>query len=148
MRSPGSFFGAILRCMGDGFTKAAGVRILKASGNVLIGWGVVSKVNGVPLVDRQGDHIPEAALYDAVKEFSKGDRPALLQHGGEPMGRMIFSFPMTDDVKKSLGIQCEKSGWLVGVEASPEVIAKFDDGDLTGFSIGGRLHEFSEDVYE
>ena len=133
--------------MTDQFQKNAEVQIVKAAGNVLIGWGVVSKVNGRPLVDRQGDHIPEAALYDAVKEFSKGERPALLQHGGEPMGRMIFSFPLTDDVKKSLGIVCEKSGWLVGVECSADVISKFDDGDLTGFSIGGRLHEFTEDEY-
>ena len=126
------------------FQKAASVKFVKQAGNVLIGWAVVSKQDGENLVDRQSDHIPEAALYDAVLKYSKGERKVLKQHNGEPVGKVIFSMPLTSDVQKALGIQSSLTGWAVGVEASPSVIAKFDSGDLTGFSIGGRLHEFTQ----
>ena len=125
------------------FTKAHDVKFVKAQGNVLIGWAVVSKKDGENLVDRQNDHIPEDALYKAVLQFSKSGGKVLQQHGGEPVGKVLFSMPLTQDVQKALGIQSSLTGWAVGVEASPEVIAKFDSGDLTGFSIGGRLHEYS-----
>ena len=126
------------------FTKAHDVKFTKAGGNVLIGWAVVSKSDGGDLVDRQGDHIPESALYDAVRKFAKSGQKVLQQHRGEPVGKMLFSMPLTSDVQKALGIQSNLTGWAVGVEVSPEVIKQYDDGDLTGFSIGGRLHEFTQ----
>ena len=129
--------------MSEQFTKAGSVKFLKAQGNVLIGWAVVSKQGGEDLVDRQNDHIPEDALYSAVLKFSKAGGKVLQQHKGEPIGKVVFSMPLTSDVQKALGIQSNLTGWAVGVEASPSVIKQYDDGDLTGFSIGGRLHEFS-----
>ena len=131
--------------MSEQFNKADALdlKFHKAAGNVLLGWAVVSKRDGENLVDRQGDHIPEDALYNAVLKFSKGDQKVLRQHGGEPVGKVIYSMPLTSDVQKALGIQSNLTGWAVGVEASPAVLELFDKGDLTGFSIGGRLHEFS-----
>ena len=126
------------------FTKAHDVRFTKKAGNVLVGWAVVSKKDGGDLVDRQGDHIPEDALYKAVLKFSKSGGKVLQQHGGEPIGKVVFSMPLTSDVQKALGISSTLTGWAVGVEATPAVIAKFESGDLTGFSIGGRLHEYTQ----
>ena len=58
---------------------------------------------------------------------------------GEPVrdGDVVFSFPLTTEVAKALGITTGKTGWLVAVKPSPAVLAKYKSGDYKGFSIGG-----------
>jgi hypothetical protein len=52
-------------------------------------------------------------------------------------GGVVFSFPLTEDIAKSLGIACDRTGWLVALRPSAAVLAKFESGEYRGFSIGG-----------
>ena len=106
---------------------------------ILLGWGAVSTENGKPVVDRQGDYIPDSALLNAVAKFHKAGPTILRQHQGEPVGELVFSFPFTAEIAKSLGIPPTKTGWLIGVRANDEILKAFDEGEVSGFSIGGML---------
>lgn len=104
---------------------------------LVFGWGIVCKQNGQEYFDRQGDHIPEDAMLEAVTDFAMSARIAGDMHKTED-GVVVHSFPLTEEIAKSLGIACATSGWLVAVKPSPEVLKKFQSGEYTGFSIGGK----------
>lgn len=105
---------------------------------LVFGWASVAKENGEILVDTDGDTITEEALLKAASEFATG--PALDSHAGESMGAVTV-FPLTTDIAKSLGITTEKTGLLCMMKPSPEVFAKYQTGEYTGFSIGGTASE-------
>lgn len=105
---------------------------------VIIGFAMVSKVNGREYVDVQGHHIPEDVMMKAAVDFMSGDRPALDMHGGEPVGQVLFGFPLTQDVADALQIETRKTGFLVGMKPrDKKMLKKFLRGEYTGFSIGG-----------
>lgn len=109
---------------------------------IIFGYGIVCKIDGEDYFDFQGDHIPEESMLKAVTDFMKNSRVAKEMHEGDQVGTTLFSFPMTDEIAKSLGIIVEKTGWLVGIKPdNPEILEKFRDGTFTGFSIGGRYIE-------
>jgi len=55
---------------------------------------------------------------------------------------VVFLFPLTSELAKAFEIKTERTGVMVGIKPSPEVLAKFESGEYTGFSIGGeRLDE-------
>jgi len=108
---------------------------------IVFGYVIVSAINGVPYFDLQGDHIPETAMLKAAYTFMSGDRPALVQHSGDlsnPQGRVVFAFPMTDDIAKAMGIVVEKTGLIVGIKFDTETMQKYKNGVYKGFSIGGK----------
>ena len=112
---------------------------------IIFGYGIVCKINGEDYFDQHDDHIPEESMLKAVTDFMKNSRIAKEMHDGEQVGTTLFSFPMTGDIAKSLGITVEKTGWLIGVQPDdPETLEKFKDGTFTGFSIGGKYVENSE----
>jgi hypothetical protein len=96
------------------------------------------------------DHITEQAMIEGVTEFMKSQRVATEDHerddDDEPVqkGMVVHSFPLTEAIAKSLGIDTEKTGWLVAMEPDPEVFKRFEAGELTQFSIGGRVHREKE----
>lgn len=109
---------------------------------LVIGWAIISKIDGEPYFDTQGDHIPEAAMLEATLDFMESARIAKEMHEGDKKGDIVFGFPLTTEIAKSLGIKTAKTGFLIGFKpASPEILAKFKDGTYTGFSIGGRVTE-------
>ena len=116
---------------------------------VVFGYAIVSRERGpdgalMQHFDVQGDHIPEDAMLEATLEFMDGDRPSLAMHRGGPVGRVVFGFPLTEDVAEAMSIRPERTGFIVGVRPSPEVLRRFESGELTGFSIGGRRIEDEE----
>ena len=114
---------------------------------LVFGYAIVSKIGNDEYFDLHGDHIPEDVMLEAAHDFMKGDRTALEMHGGESVGKIVFAYPMTSDIAKSLGITVEKTGLIIGMEPNEEVLAKFDSGEYTGFSIGGTasFQEVDED---
>ena len=57
-------------------------------------------------------------------------------------GDVVFLFPLTSELAKAFEIKTERTGIMVGIKPSPAVLAKFESGEYTGFSIGGqRLEE-------
>ena len=103
------------------------------------------------------DHITEKAMLEGVTEFMKSARIATEMHerelddDGEQVlddegraipvkkGVVVHSFPLTEDIAAALGIECQKTGWIVAMQPDAEMLKKFQDGTLKQFSIGGRV---------
>lgn len=108
---------------------------------LVFGFAVISKVNGEPYFDKQGDHIPEDAMIEAATDFMSKSRAAREMHRGPDAGQVLYAFPLTEDIAKALGIETPKTGLLIGMKPNPEHLSKFEDGTYTGFSIGGDYLE-------
>jgi hypothetical protein len=74
----------------------------------------------------------------------ENSRIAKEMHQGEPKGSVVFAFPLTTDIAKSLGITTERTGLLIAMKPTAAVLEKFRDGTYTGFSIGGAYGEMEE----
>jgi len=60
-------------------------------------------------------------------------------HEGEQIGQVIHSWPVTDEIAKSVGIESDREGWLVAFKVYDEEIwKKVKSGELSAFSIGGK----------
>lgn len=106
---------------------------------LVFGWAIVSKVNGEPYYDSQGDFIPEDAMLKAAADFMANSRMAKEMHAGSKKGSVVFAWPMTADIAKAMGIETKQTGLMIAMKPdSPEMLAKFKSGEFTGFSIGGR----------
>lgn len=106
---------------------------------IVYGWGNVVTKSGEPVVDLQGDVILPEELVSATTEFMKSaDRHSLNMHKGSPIGQVVHSFPLTYEIAKSLGIETENEGWLVGVYIADDTTwSQVKKGELSAFSIGG-----------
>jgi hypothetical protein len=106
---------------------------------IIYGWGSVVTEKGIPVVDLQGDVIEAETLVKAVNEFMEHVRIGKTMHEGEATGQVIHSLPVTDEICKALGIQCEREGWVVAYKVyDDEVWKRVKSGELKAFSIGGR----------
>jgi hypothetical protein len=117
----------------------------EASRRLVFGFAIVSKVNGADYYDLQDEHIPEGVMLDAALDFAKSARVALEQHQGDQVGTMPFIFPLTTEIAQALGIETAKTGMIVAMQADDATFKRFESGELTGFSIGGRGITVDED---
>lgn len=111
---------------------------------LVFGWAIVCTEDGDPYFDVQGDHIPEYSMVKAATDFMLHSRAAKEMHQGDETGQILYAFPMTSDIAKALGIETKRTGLLIGMRPSPEVLGKFRDGTYTGFSIGGAYLQNEE----
>lgn len=124
-------------------SKANVVKVDESLG-LVFGFAIVSNVDGEPYYDSQGDHIPEESMLKAATDFMSNSRVAKEMHAGTQMGTVVFAFPLTTDIAKSLGIETGKTGLLIAMQPEASVLAKFKDGTYTGFSIGGSYGEVDQ----
>ena len=130
------------------FATAAQVCKVDEKLGLVFGYAMVCKVKGEDYFDTQGDHIPEDTMLRVLTKFMQGDGIAKEMHTGEQVGKYVFAFPLTTEIAKSLDIQTEKTGALVAMKPeSDDLLRKFRDGVLTGFSIGG-INPVYEEVVE
>lgn len=123
------------------------VNVTKVDTNLglVLGWAIISKVDGKDYFDLQGDHIPEDVMLKAATDFMANSRSAKAMHAGPDRGSILFAFPMTTEIAKAFGIDTGgKTGLMVAAKFDSDVLAKFSDGSYTGFSIGGFYGEFEE----
>lgn len=111
---------------------------------LVFGFAIVSTADGQPYYDVQGDYIPEDAMLKAATDFMENSRIAKEMHQGDAKGSVVFAFPLTAEIAKSLGITTQKTGLLIAMKPTPEVLTKFKDGSYTGFSIGGSYGDIEE----
>lgn len=127
---------------GDAFLKAEVVKVDSELG-LVFGWGIVCKVDGEPYFDSQHDHIPEDSMLKATADFMLSSRMSgdlhARDHERQPIqdGDVVFSFPLTTETAKAMGITSSRTGWMVAIKPSTSVLAKYKSGEYTGFSIGG-----------
>lgn len=125
------------------FVKAEVVKVDESLG-LVFGWALVCTEKGEDHYDLQGDHIPENVMVAATTEFMKNARVAKEMHQGDQIGAIVHSFPLTKDIAEAMGIQTEKTGWMVAMAPEKGVLQKFSDRVYTGFSIGGGCEYIEE----
>lgn len=108
---------------------------------IVFGWASVIVKNGVPVVDTQNDSISSEELLNSTTEFMKDARASHLMHTEKRIGSVIHSFPLTYEIAKSLGIESDQYGWIVGVHVEDDATWNHvKTGDLASFSIGGNAN--------
>ena len=136
--------------MSEEFTTEAQVCKVDAELGLVFGFGIVSMENGEPYFDKQGDHIPEESMLEAAADFMLNSRVSGDMHqkdedgGAQVDGQVVFAFPLTTEVAKAFDITTPRTGLMVAIKPSPDVLSKFKDGTYTGFSIGGTRIEDEE----
>jgi hypothetical protein len=135
------------------------VEKVDSSLGVVLGWAIVSKVNGEDYydlnVDHEGphkgkrvpEHIPEDVMAKCGLDFVDAGAIGNEMHEGPDVGSYPFVFPMTSDAfAKLFGVDDvpPKTGLLVGYRPPADVLAKFKTGEYTGFSIEGRRISYEE----
>ena len=123
--------------MSTEFERSSEVFKVDESLGLVFGFAIISKVDGEPYFDVQGDHIPEDAMLKAATDFMASSRAAKEMHRGDAVGQVLYAFPLTEEIAKSLDIITPRTGLLIGMRPGPEAVAKFKDGTYKGFSIGG-----------
>lgn len=119
------------------FLQATDIVKVDESLGLVFGFAIVSKIDGQPYFDSQGDHIPDDAMLKAATDFMQEARVAKEMHRGDQVGEVVFAFPLTEDVAKSLSIETRANGLLIAMRPNADVLEKFKSGEYTGFSIGG-----------
>lgn len=109
-----------------------------------VGYAIVCKDAGEPYVDLQGDYITESAMLEAALDFAENSRVAKEDHDGDAAGSVPMIFPLTAEIAKALEIEATKTGLLIAMKPSADMLEKFESGELSGFSIGGRLTGYEE----
>lgn len=116
------------------------------------GWANVSKLNGIPVVDRQGDYVAIEDIEDAAYHYVKHSRVGGDMHrrvGGKSVGTIdrphqvatLVESMVFDDAKcDALGLPEEfPRGWWIGMHVDDdEAWEMAKDGRRTGFSIHGK----------
>lgn len=113
---------------------------------LVFGFAIVCKEGGKPYYDLHDDHIPEEEMMKAALDFMENSQIAKEMHDGDQVGTVVFAWPMTTAVAKAFGIRTKKTGLMIAMKPSEEVLEKFKDGTYTGFSIGGVGVRYAEDV--
>lgn len=108
---------------------------------IVFGFGMICKEVKDGMVkeyyDMDNQIVPEDVMTKSVSEYMEGGRINNNGHTPNDVGIVVHSFPLTEDIAKSLGIQSNYYGWLVGVKPDADTLAKFKSGDYRGFSIEG-----------
>ena len=101
---------------------------------VVFGWAVVSTIKGEEYFDLQNESVPVEVVAKAIAD-APGRVVCKVQHSGEQEGEIVYAMPVFDG--GDLVSKSEKTGLYVGAKFAEDILAKFADGSLTGFSIAG-----------
>jgi hypothetical protein len=134
----------------DKFETTAQVCKVDAGLGLVFGFAIICTKNGQPYFDTQDDNIPDDAMLKAATDFMQSERVQGNMHqldgSGNPIpdGSVVFAFPLTSDIAKAMDIECDKTGLMVAIKPSPDILEKYQSGEYTGFSIGGHRVEDEE----
>ena len=121
----------------DTIRKSYDVLKVDVEHGIVFGFCLVSKVDGLPYVDVQDEHVTEDAMLKAAIDYADRSRVAGEMHKVEKRGEVLFNFPLTQEIADRLGIVTKQTGWIIGMRPDAEMLEGFTSGRLTGFSIGG-----------
>lgn len=124
------------------FTFTTEVLKVSAELGIVFGWAVICSKNEERYFDLQDDHATEQAIIKGALDFMLHSRKAKEMHWRSDAGEIPLAWPLTADVKKAFGIQCDKTGLMIAMKPDTEMFEKFKSGELTGFSIGGYCDEY------
>lgn len=112
------------------------IKTLK-SRNLVFGHLIVCKVKGEEYRDCDLTVVPEDVMLDGALEWARSVKVADVMHGEDAGGGTHpFLFPMTTEVAKAYGWDNpEKTGLMVAQQVDDATFARFESGELTGFSV-------------
>tara|TARA_R110000868_G_scaffold265580_2_gene524469 strand:- start:567 stop:1016 length:450 start_codon:yes stop_codon:yes gene_type:complete len=106
---------------------------------IVWGWAYVSTVKGVVSVDHSQESVSPEVLVKAATNFMLSVRTAKAMHQGDSVGEVVHSFPLTNELGKSLGVSSDREGWIICMKIHDEKVwQSVKSGELSAFSIGGR----------
>lgn len=118
---------------------------------LVFGWGQVTKERtekGLEdFYDSDNDCFAEEGLVEAWDGLMSEGRVLKANHHGEQVGDVVFAFPLTEDIAKSLGFDVDtlpRTGTIVGVRPQSDIFAKYESGEWDSFSVGGEIIEMEE----
>lgn len=92
--------------------------------------------------DTQGHHIPESEMLKASIEFAQQvavtKAASKDMHEGEDIQQVVQSLAVTRELSEALGWEIQKTGLVIALKPTAEVLLMYKNGDRTGFSIGGN----------
>jgi hypothetical protein len=89
------------------------------------------------------DHITEEAMMEAATAFMKSQRVVTEDHERDEndvpvkKGQVVHSMTLTEALVTELGMDIDKTGWLIAIEPTTEMFKRYESGELNQFSIGG-----------
>lgn len=119
---------------------------------VVFGYAIVCREkdtagNWVDHYDTQGHHIPESEMLKASIEFAQQQaitkRASKDMHAGDDIQEVVQMFAVTEELAKALDWDIKKTGLVIALKPTPEVLALYKADPATapdfrtGFSIGG-----------
>lgn len=118
------------------------VKIQKADKKEQIVYGWASPVSefGTSIIDKQGDVLDIDDVRKAAHDFMLNSRSGGSMHKdiGIDKASVVESVVLSTELQKALGIDMPYEGWFIGVKIHDNAVwKKIEDGEYTGFSIGG-----------
>lgn len=111
---------------------------------MIFGWASVAAVNGVEVIDKQGDIIPVVELEKAAYEFTLYSRQHGDMHSKVGTGLLVESMMFTPE-KEALGLVAKNEkgeimhGWWTGFRVDdPKTWEAVKSNKMPEFSIGGK----------
>ena len=107
--------------------------------HLVFGFFSVVEVDGVPVVDLQGDVITSKDIESAAYKYMRFSRMGDDRHDERAKAVIVESMVFTKEKQKLLGIDLGFVGWWGGFKVLDDALWKnFKSGKYEGFSIGGR----------
>ena len=104
---------------------------------LVFGFAIVCQKDGSPYYDLQGDHVSESEMLKASLDFMENSQIVDEMHDQDDKGTVIFAFPLSSDIAKEMDIETTRTGLVIGMKPSENILAKYKSGEYKGFSIGG-----------
>jgi hypothetical protein len=130
----------------DRFTSSTDLLKVDDALGVVMGYAIVCEEldatgNWVPHFDTQGHHIPEDVMLKSSVEFAQQQIIAKAaskdMHTGENVQDVVQMLAVTKELATALDWQIKKTGLVIVLKPTAEVLELYKTGERTGFSIGG-----------
>ena len=124
------------------FGKVSGVN--KELG-LVFGYAAVMKQKGEDYYDHANENFTDESIVEATVDFMMNKRVVGEMHEEDEGGSVVFAWPMTEEIAKAFEITTDTYGLMIAIKPeNAETLAKFENGEYTGFSIGGAYIDVKE----
>jgi Putative phage serine protease XkdF len=112
---------------------------------VVWGWASVATMDGEPVYDSHGDHIPMEELDRAATDFMIEYRVGKMEHEGPKVSEIFCLLPLSKSLAEALGLSSQREGLIVGYKVyDQKVWDMIKSGELGAISIGGKGMRYDE----
>lgn len=92
---------------------------------------LIAKALVQSILDADGE-MDDGHVAELIKRASKD------MHEGDDIQEVVQMLPVTEELAKALDWEVKKTGLVIALKPTADVLALYKSGERTGFSIGGR----------